>query len=91
MLVLNNSSELGTTYLQVFLLWMVCSELALSFDCFHFVVTGNFMPFWGLSILRGNLVSTEKSEWGWADRGKHRLQKGFAVNSNTVGLVLGTW
>jgi len=29
-------------------------------------------------------------EWGWADRGKHRFQKGFAVNSNTVGLVLGT-
>ena len=28
-------------------------------------------------------------KWGWADRGKDRFQKGFAVNSNTV--VLGTW
>jgi len=27
MLVLNNLYELGTTYLQVFLLWMLCSEL----------------------------------------------------------------
>jgi len=23
-------------------------------------------------------------KWGWADRGKDRLQKGFTVNSNTV-------
>jgi len=27
-------------------------------------------------------------KWGWADRSKDRLQKGFTVNSNTV--VLGT-
>jgi len=29
MLVLNKLFELGTTYLQVFLLWMLCSELFL--------------------------------------------------------------
>jgi len=28
MLVLNNSYELGTIYLQVFVPWMLCSELA---------------------------------------------------------------
>jgi len=28
-------------------------------------------------------------KWGWADRGKERLQKDFTVNSNTV-VVLGT-
>jgi len=44
MLVLNNSYELGTTYLQDFLLWMFCSELV-SFACVYFVVTGHFMPF----------------------------------------------
>ena len=38
MLVLNNSYELGTTYLQVFLLWMFCSELV-SFACVYFVIT----------------------------------------------------
>jgi len=31
---------------------------------------------------------THSTPKGWADRGKDRLQKGFAVNSNTV--VLGT-
>ena len=64
MLVLNNSYELGTTYMQVFLLWILCSELVLSFACIYFVVTGHFMPFWGLSILRANLASTEKSAAG---------------------------
>jgi len=64
MLVLNNSYELGTTYLQVFLLWMLCSELVLSFACIYFVVSGHFMPFWGLSSLRANLASTEKSAAG---------------------------
>ena len=64
MLVLNNSHELATTYLQVFLLWMFCSELVLSFACVYFVVTGHFIPVWGLSILRANLASTEKSAAG---------------------------
>jgi len=44
MLDLNNLYKLGTTYLQVFLLWMLCSELFLSFACVYFVVTGHFMP-----------------------------------------------
>ena len=44
MLVLNNSYELATTYLQVFLLWMFCSELVVSFACIYFVVTGQFIP-----------------------------------------------
>ena len=44
MLVLNNSYELGTTYLQVFFLWMFCSELVVSFACVYFVVRGHFMP-----------------------------------------------
>jgi len=61
MLVLNNSYELSATYLQVFLLWMFFSQLVLSFPCVYFVVTGHFMPVWGLSILRANLASTEKS------------------------------
>jgi len=61
MLVLNNSYELGTTYLEVFLLWMLCSELVLSFASVYFVVTGHFMPFWSISILRANLASNEKS------------------------------
>jgi len=60
MLVLNNSYELGTTYLRFFFLWMFCSELVVSFACVYFVVTGHFMPFLGLSILRANLASTEK-------------------------------
>jgi len=64
MLVLNNSYELATTYLQVFLLWMFCSELVLSFACIYFVVTGHFIPISGLSILRANLASTEKSAAG---------------------------
>jgi len=64
MLVLNNSYELTATYLQVFLLWMFCSELVLSFACVYFVVTGHFMPVWGLSILRANLASTVKSAVG---------------------------
>jgi len=63
MLVLNNSYELGATYLQVFLLWMFCSELV-SFACVYFVVTGHFMPFSGLSILSAKLASTEKSAAG---------------------------
>ena len=45
MLAFNNSYELGTIYLQVFLLWMLCSELVLSVACVYFVVTGHFMPF----------------------------------------------
>jgi len=44
MLVLNNSYELAATYLQVFLHWMFCSELVLSFACVCFVVAGHFMP-----------------------------------------------
>jgi len=70
MLVLNNSYELGTTYLQVFFLWMFCSEFVVSFACVYFVVRGHFMPllfevFRGnLAILRGNLASTEKSAAG---------------------------
>ena len=60
MLVLNNSYELGTTYLRFFFLWMFCSELVVSFACVYFVVTGDFMPLSGLSIFRANLASTEK-------------------------------
>jgi len=41
--VLNNSYELATTYLQVFLLWMFFSELVLSFACVYLVVTGHFI------------------------------------------------
>jgi len=44
MLVLNNLYELGTTYLQVFMLKMLCSELVLSFTWVYFVVIGHFMP-----------------------------------------------
>ena len=44
MLVLNNSYELAATYLQVFLLWIFCSELVLSLACVYFVVTGHFIP-----------------------------------------------
>jgi len=44
MLVLNNSYELAETYLQVFLLWMFCSELVLSCPCVYFDVTGHFIP-----------------------------------------------
>ena len=47
-----------------FLLWMFCSELVLSFACVYFVITGHFLPVWGLSILRANLESTEKSAAG---------------------------
>ena len=64
MLVLNNSYELATTYLQVFLPWMFWSELVVSFACVYFVVTGHFIPVWGLSILRANLASTDKSVAG---------------------------
>ena len=64
MLVSNNSYELATTYLQVFLHWMFCSELVLSYSCFYFVVTCHFIPVWGPSILRANLSSTEKSAAG---------------------------
>jgi len=66
MLVSNNSYELATTYLQVLLLWMFCSEVVVSFACVYFVVTGHFMPFSGLSILRANLASTENSAAGKA-------------------------
>jgi len=64
MLALSSSCELATTYLQVFLLWMFCSELVLSFACVYFVITGHFLPVGGLSILRANLASTEKSAAG---------------------------
>ena len=64
MLVLSSSYELATTYLQVFLPWMFCSELVLSFACVYFVITGHFLPVWGFSILRPNLASTEKSAAG---------------------------
>ena len=64
MLALSSSYELATTYLQVFLLWMFCSELVLSFACVNFVITGHFLPVGGLSILRANLASTEKSAAG---------------------------
>ena len=50
MLALSSSYELATTYLQVFLLWMFCSERVLSFACVYFVITGHFLPVWGLSI-----------------------------------------
>jgi len=46
-----------------FLLWMFCSELV-SFACVFFCVTGHFIPFLGLLILRANLASTEKSAAG---------------------------
>jgi len=64
LLVLNNLYEVGTTYLQVFLLWMLCSELVLSFACICFVVSAHFMPFRSFSILRANLASIEKSAAG---------------------------
>jgi len=40
---------------------MFCSELVLSFACVCFAVIGHFILLWGLSILRANLASTEKS------------------------------
>jgi len=61
---LNNFFELGTTYLQAFFFWMLCSELVLSFACVYFVVSAHFMPFWSFSILRANLASIEKSAAG---------------------------
>jgi len=64
LLVLNNLYELGATYLQAFLLWMLCSEPVLSFACVYFVVSAHFIPFCGLSILRANLASIEKSAAG---------------------------
>jgi len=64
MLALSSSYELATTYLQVYLLWMFCSEPVLSFACVYFVITGHFLPVWGLSILRANLASTEKTAAG---------------------------
>jgi len=50
MLALSSSYELATTYLQVVLLWMFCSKLVLSFACVYFVITGHFLPVWGLTI-----------------------------------------
>jgi len=47
-----------------FLLWMLCSELVLSFACVYFVVSAHFMRFWGFSILRANLASIETSAAG---------------------------
>ena len=64
MLALSSSYELATTYLQVFLLWMFCSELVHSFSCVYFVITGHFLRVEGVSILRANLASTEKSAAG---------------------------
>jgi len=64
LVVLNNLYELGATYLQVFLPWMLCSEPVLSFVCVYFVVSAHFMPFRGFSILRANLASIEKSAAG---------------------------
>jgi len=43
---------------------MFCSEVVVSFACGYFVVTGRFVPFSGLSILRANLASTVKSAAG---------------------------
>ena len=45
MLALSSSYELATTYLQVYLLWVFCSELVLSFACVYFVITGHFSLF----------------------------------------------
>jgi len=42
----------------------VMFRTVLSFACVYFVVTGHFMPLWGLSILRANLASIEKSAAG---------------------------
>ena len=67
MLALSSSYELATAYLQVFLLWMFCSELVLSFSCVCFVITGHFLRVEGVSILRANLASTEK-KCGWKSR-----------------------
>ena len=64
MIALSSSYELATTYLQVYLLWMFCSELVLSFACVYFVITDHLLPVWDLSILRANLASTEKSAAG---------------------------